>query len=121
MHDVGLINLWLNANAMDPTHCLKKIDQEMNQKKSVGLKRLTLSGLSGAFIVLGIGYSLAIAAFIVEVVHSYMNNIKNRNSTDKVKIQPSVVAETVLVSPKRDAAQNANDTVSIIDVESNDN
>ena len=57
--------------------CLLKIEEETKNKNiKGGNKRLTLEGLSGAFLVLGIGYSIAIAAFIVEVVHGFM---KKRN------------------------------------------
>ena len=85
MQSIGLLPLWLNdKNGIDATYCLKKIDQEMNPKKSGDLKPLTLKNLSGAFIILGVGYALAIAAFIVEVVHGRM---KKKNNKSIIEIQ----------------------------------
>ena len=65
-----------DALLSDAAPCLRKIEEETNNKIKDKKKRLTLEGLSGAFLVLGIGYSIAIAAFIVEVVHGFM---KKRN------------------------------------------
>ena len=50
------------------------------------MKRLTLGGLRRAFIVLGFSYSLAIAAFIVEIVHGHIL----KNKTDKRKAATDV-------------------------------
>lgn len=81
MHDIGLINFWLkHADGIDPTIFLKKNRPGNKPKnKSGNLKRLTLGGLSGAFIVLEVGCSLAIVAFIFEVVYGYYHKTKNRN------------------------------------------
>lgn len=74
MQEAGLIDHWIAHNGIDSSYCLRKIDQETNGKKKEGeLKRLSLNALSGAFIVLGVGTSLAIAAFIVKVVHGYFD------------------------------------------------
>ena len=79
-----------DALLSDAAPCLRKIEEETNNKIKDKKKRLTLEGLSGAFLVLGIGYSIAIAAFIVEVVHGFM---KKRNQTQirhiniKLKLQ----------------------------------
>ena len=48
---------------------------------------MTLEGLSGAFLVLGIGYSIAIAAFIVEVVHGFMRK-RNQTQIRRVNVKP---------------------------------
>ena len=77
MQAAGLITLCISEHGIDSTNYLKKIDQEMNQKKSGDLKRLTLVGLSGLY--LKFGCSLAIVAFIVEIVHGYMLKNKTNN------------------------------------------
>ena len=58
---------WIPGNAEQSSQNNKKLSADRHL-----LKPLTLKGLSGAFVVLGVGYSIAIAAFIVELVHGYM-------------------------------------------------
>ena len=74
--------------------CIQEIDRETNNKKIKGndKKRLTLEGLSGAFLVLDISYSIAIAAFIVKVVHGCMRK-RDRNGIDgnELKLEVRVV------------------------------
>ena len=68
--------------------CLLKIEEETKNKNIKGSKkRLTLEGLSGAFLVLGIGYSIAIAAFIVEVVHGFMKK-RNQTQVRRIDVKP---------------------------------
>ena len=95
MEAAGLLGYWWNQVSADPTYCLNKIQQEMsntkkNEKESI--KRLTLKGLSGAFVVLGFGYSLAIAAFIIEIVHGHRRDriIKIKNKDHVTVEQPKV-------------------------------
>ena len=105
MQAAGLLNLWLNDNAIDPTTCLKKINQEMDPKKTDDLKPLTLKGLSGAFIILGVGYAMAIAAFIVESVHGLIiNSFINRTAV--VKLQPAVVGSYSATPPTKRVDQH---------------
>ena len=93
MQAAGLLNLWLNDNAIDPTTCLKKINQEMDPKKTDDLKPLTLKNFSGAFIILEVGYALAIAAFIVEVVHGRMNK-KNHKKIIEIQGAAKIVGKS---------------------------
>lgn len=73
---VGLLQTWKNAFNADPYHCLDKIEKEIKEKtKNRNKIPLTLKGLSGAFLVLGIGYALAITVLIFEVAH---HNLKKR-------------------------------------------
>ena len=91
----GLLNKWqTDAMQNGAATCLRKIDQEINNKMGGGnKKRLTLEGLSGAFVILGIGYSLAIAAFIVELVHGSM---RKRNHVSLVnRLKPPVRAPII--------------------------
>lgn len=66
----GLIKLWQKKEEGDPLRrCLKNDNfREQNRNgQDDNKKSLTLKGLSGAFIVLGFGYSLGIAVFIIEM------------------------------------------------------
>ena len=81
-------------------NCLRKIDQEISNTKIKGeKKRLTLEGLSGAFLVLGVGYSVAIAAFIVEVVHGYM---RKREQNRIIKLKREVSRRPRLIQIKKE-------------------
>jgi hypothetical protein len=50
----------------DPSNGLITKSQTRNKDEK---KPLTLKSLSGAFVVLGFGYSLGIAVFTVEIIH----------------------------------------------------
>ena len=89
----GLLYKWqADGIQKDAAPCLRKIDEETSNTRIKGdnKKGLTLEGLSGAFLVLGIGYSLAIAAFIVELVHGFM---RKRNQLIRNRAQPAVKIE----------------------------
>jgi hypothetical protein len=64
MEAAGLPGEWWKQYSDDSTYCLTKIQRKIKEKS--GKKRLTVKNLSGAFIVLGIGYALAVIAFIFE-------------------------------------------------------
>jgi len=109
LESAGLLQ-WPKLNA-DPSHCLKKIERETKEKTGHGKKKsLTLKGLSGAFLVLGIGYALTIAAFIVEVVHRYTRNRKDniimaiaeQNAKKRqlfVQVVVDLAATTIVITP----------------------
>ena len=94
MDAAGLLYKWQSDGIQkDAVPCLRKIDQERSNKKikkGDNKKRLTLEGLSGAFLVLGIGYSFAIAALIVELVHGSM---RKRNQLSRNRAQPAAKIE----------------------------
>ena len=88
MQDFGLLDKMKNdALFRNAAPCLRKIEEETNNKIKDKKKRLTLEGLSGAFLVLGIGYSIAIAAFIVEVVHGFMRK-RNQTQIRRIDVKP---------------------------------
>ena len=73
LDEAGIIDFWWRQTIADPTPCLaknpnlgitssngKRNNQEDNRK------RITIQGLSGAFIVLFTGYILATLALIIE-------------------------------------------------------
>ena len=81
----GLLDYWLKQVSADPTYCFNKIQQQIiNQKGNrKDKKSLTLNSLSGAFLVLGVGYALAIGAFIVEIVNGLCE--KKRSKIQAIK------------------------------------
>ena len=69
MEEAGLIDYWWRRySAADPTPCLSEnlMKKEKKKNKSEPFKRLTLKGLSGAFVILVAGYILSCLAFIME-------------------------------------------------------
>ena len=88
MEEAGLIDyLWRRYSVADPTPCLSDniIKAEDKKKKSEPRKRLTLKGLSGAFVILIAGHVLAFLAFIIECSIARMRKQYRAN-----KINPSV-------------------------------
>jgi len=79
MQASGLLTFWQKQAGRDSLRrCLKNgnFKGPKGNRRDDEKKPLTLKGLSGAFIILGFGYSLGIAVFIIEMCHS---RIKNRN------------------------------------------
>ena len=88
MEAAGLIDNLINHFNNDDS-CLKKIDREISSKKVGNEKKsLTLKSLSGAFVILGIGYGLAILTFIIENCYSHIKkNTKCHTFNRKLTIQ----------------------------------
>ena len=103
----GLLQFWKKRYEADPFYCLEKIEREIrNEKSSANEKKpLTLRGLSGAFLILGSGLAIAIAVFIVQFVHAYINKQMNdkmveiKPKTDDGKIKEKAAATAKLPSP----------------------
>ena len=73
MEAAGILPVWWKEFSNDATYCLKKIEGEIKNNqdnggisKSDDRHRLSFNDLSWAFVILGVGYVLAIIAFIVE-------------------------------------------------------
>ena len=75
MEASGLLNYW-TRRVNRARNCMKN---DRPKGRNDVKKPLTLRGLSGAFVVLGFGYSLAIAVFIVELCHSLISNHRKIN------------------------------------------
>ena len=75
MEASGLLNYWARR-VNRARNCMKN---DRPKGRNDVKKPLTLRGLSGAFVVLGFGYSLAIAVFIVELCHSLISNHRKIN------------------------------------------
>ena len=65
-HEGGFINLWYDRNVADASRCLNPVRHQDDDKI-----RLTLSGLSGAFVVLAIGYGISLFILLCEVVYKF--------------------------------------------------
>ena len=63
---VGLFQIWWKKTTADPTQCLNK-----NQDQKVKVPTLTFGHLSGAFVVLGVGYGIAFLTFLSELVYRF--------------------------------------------------
>lgn len=78
----GLITWWNKEFYPPPERCL-------NWNPPVGLPQLSLRGLSGAFLVLGVGYSLATITFIAEVLmqkkHLTTSNYGEKTEDKKIE------------------------------------
>jgi len=122
LREVGFIDVWLKQTIADPTYCLRTVDQETNNKKNDDDKKpLTLKGLSGAFIILGSGYSIAIAAFIVELVHHHHKKqavVKNQPAAADDVVPTSVDAAVILHDERKHVVTLIAAAFVLVDVES---
>ena len=119
MVSAGLFEFWLKQYSDDPTYCLTKIQWQMKEKS--GKRRLTLNNLSGAFLVLFIGYVLSIIAFILELCTAWrQRRYKNEKAVSPRKSQLhhlKPIAITVATAAKvetSDAVSTALNVVSIV-------
>lgn len=114
MEAAGLPGEWWKQYSVDPTYCLTKIQRKMKQKR--GKSRLTLTNLSGAFLVLGIGYILAVMAFVFEhwkAAQSKKLYSSTFNVINPLSVEPSssnvIVDEVSSASGTDVALEEAND------------
>ena len=96
MDAAGLLGKWERGKLIEnAVPCLRKIQQETNDKKRKDdKKRLTLEGLSGAFLVLGVGYIISVFAFIIEIVWHWRSKSRRQQQTlQVVRRQPSPIKD----------------------------
>ena len=89
MVSAGLFEFWLKQYSDDPTYCFTKIQWQMKEKS--GKRRLTLNNLSGAFLVLIIGYVLSIISFIIEFCIARRQRRYKNKKTESLRKPPVVV------------------------------
>ena len=97
MEASGLLKFWQKQAGRDSLRrCLKNSNFKgpKGNRRDDEKKPLTLKGLSGAFIILGFGYSLGIAVFIIEMCQSH---IKNRNVVKPGQVKTNKTDKTVLI------------------------
>ena len=63
---VGLFQIWWKKTIADPTLCLNE-----HHDQEVKVPTLALGHLSGAFVVLGVGYGIAFLTFLSELVYRF--------------------------------------------------
>ena len=77
MYDMGLIDYWINQSPKTVTrHC-----EPSNKKTSMSTQKkkpLSLTNLSGAFVVLLVGMSASSLAFLVEILTNAIYRTKSR-------------------------------------------
>lgn len=88
MDETGLLPRWQQGTSVDGNYCIQKLQRTMKEQlKSGDKKRLTLKDLSGAFVLLSVGYAIGLTVFIIEI---YCGRIlKNRKAADGNKIPKS--------------------------------
>jgi hypothetical protein len=78
MHDLGLIDYWKNRS----TKTFTRSCEPSNRKMSVSKQKktpLSLTNLSGAFVVLGVGILASSLAFFVEILTAAIYRMKSRH------------------------------------------
>ena len=73
LEEKGLTSYWLTWFRRIPPKCLENT-KRVHKKQSYYNPRLSLQNLTGAFVILFIGYIVALMAFIGENVTSFANN-----------------------------------------------
>jgi ionotropic glutamate receptor len=70
MRDFGLLDFWAKWYQPDVRQCLEKADNIMQLKKSSkkDSTRLSLKNLTGAFVILIVGYLVSFVAFLAEKI-----------------------------------------------------
>lgn len=73
-HEAGFVDLWFSRNVADASRCLNPLRDVSSEKP-----RLTLGGLSGAFVVLAFGFALSTLSFCVELFLNCFTPYSKRN------------------------------------------
>ena len=120
MAAAGLPGEWWKQYSDDPTYCLNKIQRKMKEKSSK--KRLTLKNVSGAFFFLGIGYALALIAFIFEHFKARLqqngNTDENQISNKPTSIHPAAITNLPVVITLDRRINNVNfDVIEVLSVD----
>ncbi len=74
MREAGLVNQWIKEYRADAHHCVKNKRNSKIEKDDIS--PLTLRGLTGAFVVLIAGTTLALIAFAAECILNIAINCK---------------------------------------------
>ena len=75
MHDTGLMQYWKNRSPLAASQCDPN-NKQMLTKQKENKKPLSLKNLSGALVILQIGLSVSLIAFIVEIVVGNCHKMK---------------------------------------------
>ena len=102
MEQAGLLRAFQNGRSDDPTYCLRKINQETNNNNVKDVRKpLTLKGLSGAFVVLGVGYALAVLFFLLEKVYfNYQKRKIHHLESQKVIGNAAKIIVVIIQKPR---------------------
>ena len=72
-HEAGLVDLWFKRNMVDASRCLNPMRDVASQKQ-----RVTLGGLSGAFVALAFGYGLSVLGFCMEIMSKLILSLNKK-------------------------------------------
>ena len=88
MYERGLMDYWGQMYRRIPPQCLANTKGARQKKEPDNNKsRLSLKNLTGAFIVLLVGYALALLAYIFErIAHEMANKSKKKRQTSIISL-----------------------------------
>jgi hypothetical protein len=72
-HEAGLVDFWFKQNMVDASRCLNSMRDVASNKQ-----RVTLGGLSGAFVALAFGYALSVLGFCAEFIYKLLSLFNKR-------------------------------------------
>lgn len=88
MREAGLVNQWIKEYRADANQCVKNKRNSKIEKDD--MSPLTLRGLTGAFVVLIAGTTLALIAFAAECILNIASNYKRAQNVLQSKKGSSV-------------------------------
>jgi hypothetical protein len=72
-HEAGLVDFWFKRNMVDASRCLNPMREVASEKQ-----RVTLAGLSGAFVALAFGLALSALGFCGEIIYKLLSSLNKR-------------------------------------------
>jgi hypothetical protein len=72
-HEAGFVDFWFKRNMVDASRCLNPMRDVASNKQ-----RVTLAGLSGAFVALAFGLALSMLCFCGEVIIKLISSSLNK-------------------------------------------
>ena len=74
----GLINYWTDKYTPNVDKCLIKSNKPKINSENDGLKALMLKDFTGAFLLLGLGLSMAFLVFLLELIVFYYKKVQEQ-------------------------------------------
>ena len=111
MDETGLLFRWQQGTSVDGNYCIQKLQRVMKEQLNSGdKKRLTLKDLSGAFVLLGVGYAIGLTVFIIEIYcGQFLKNRKavlgNKNPKSNASNKPPTESKLKSKTPTGKAIQ----------------
>ena len=68
MSEMGLVGEWLNRNKHQPKMCFAS-EKQRRKEEIRNPPRLTLKNMSGTYVMLGVGFAIALCVLIAEKIY----------------------------------------------------